>query len=349
MGFKEQFIAQDLLSFKNTFVIKRKNHDVLDQAESLPFWNQEYVQLDKGSFAGTLTSASYEDIQIFTEKMNKGVDQIALAPKNTYVFGLPTVIFGKASWGSLPTNAQSLISLNKNTELTFRTSGRSEITAAVISAAKIEHFADQHYDVDFADLIKRLRPVELITPEQYTILLQSMTELSSYMQQANSATANSVNSISDHWSDHEYELLSNCLDMLISLNLKPAKQIDQRVHRHIVSRVRDITLQHHSFTLSIEQICSELHLSRRTLTHAFSRILGITPVEYIRNLRLHRVRSELKAMKDDKSTIADIASKWGFWHRSLFTRYYKELFGECPSETTARNSTKNKKIFFRHN
>ena len=123
----------------------------------------------------------------------------------------------------------------------------------------------------------------------------------------------------------EDNLLDTCLQALLNAGDCRERHYDQRIHRYIVSRVRDLTL-------SIGEICIELRISRRTLNHAFSRVLGITPVEYMRNLRLHRVRSELQSSPYE-TTIANIAAKWGFWHMSLFSRYYRELFGESPSET----------------
>ena len=103
--------------------------------------------------------------------------------------------------------------------------------------------------------------------------------------------------------------------------------------------MRELTLSSYGYPLTIGELCTALRISRRTLNHAFARVLGVTPVAYMRNVRLHRVRAELQSSPYQVTTIANVASKWGFWHMSLFSRYYRELFGECPNETLERART----------
>jgi AraC family ethanolamine operon transcriptional activator len=57
----------------------------------------------------------------------------------------------------------------------------------------------------------------------------------------------------------------------------------------------------------------------------------MSPVTYLRALRLNGVRRELKRGGDE--AVADRAARWGFWHQSRFAADYKHLFGELPSET----------------
>lgn len=77
--------------------------------------------------------------------------------------------------------------------------------------------------------------------------------------------------------------------------------------------------------------------TQRSIQRAFAEYLGTTPVRYFRTLRLHRAR---KALLDGAggpgATIGDVAAAHSFWNWSRFTRSYRELFGETPSETRAR-------------
>lgn len=59
--------------------------------------------------------------------------------------------------------------------------------------------------------------------------------------------------------------------------------------------------------------------------------MQISPVTYLRTMRLNRVRSELRQCP--ASTVGDVAARWGFWHLSRFAREYRALFGELPSAT----------------
>ncbi|MDO8825167.1 helix-turn-helix domain-containing protein [Methylophaga sp.] len=327
MNFREALLNSSPAGKGKMHLVERTSRDVLEQAEALPFWSQDYTQLDRGSFTGSITSVTGRNMQIFRESMNRAVDQIASAPEDTYVIGLPTIIEGNASWGGEQVKPDSLITLDKNAELLFRTSHFSEITAAVISAEHLEEYAGQVEGIDLRKVLDNVNPVEIIPTDVAHRLLAALNSSTNYISK--SAGNPNIQHILRHFEDN---LLDTCLQALLHASDGQERHYDQRIHRYIVNRVRELTLSSDGDCLTIGEICINLCISRRTLNHAFSRVLGITPVEYMRNLRLHRVRSELQSSPYE-TTIANVAAKWGFWHMSLFSRYYRELFGECPSET----------------
>lgn len=330
LGFREEFMG--IGGSPQVQLVQRTTADVLEQADALPFWQQDYTQLSKGAFSGALTSISYQGLQIFRETMNRAVDEIASAAADTYVIGLPTIIEGDATWGLLPVTPYSLITLDKNAELIFRTSNISEITAAVIPAQRLEEYAAQVEWADLRKLMSNVKPVEPISHAVANRLLASLTDGMRYM----SEIADTVD-VQQVWRYFEDDLMASCLQALLQANESPSHCHDHRVHRYIVNRVRESTIASYGYPLTIGEICTTLRISRRTLNHAFARVLGITPVEYMRNVRLQRVRAELQWSPNQVKSIASVATKWGFWHMSLFSRYYRELFGECPIETLERS------------
>ncbi|AHV93381.1 hypothetical protein [Bordetella holmesii] len=65
-------------------LIARANcSDVVEQADALPFWQQDYTQLSAGSFRGSVDSVSMPNLQVFRESMNRAVDEQAYAPQGT--------------------------------------------------------------------------------------------------------------------------------------------------------------------------------------------------------------------------------------------------------------------------
>ena len=97
---------------------------------------------------------------------------------------------------------------------------------------------------------------------------------------------------------------------------------------HALSRVDDL--------LYVTDLCRAAKVSERTLEYAFKEILGLTPMNYLVRLRLHRVRQALLAASQGSSTVSAEALKWGFWHFGEFSRAYKDCFGELPSDTLRR-------------
>lgn len=59
--------------------------------------------------------------------------------------------------------------------------------------------------------------------------------------------------------------------------------------------------------------------------------MQISPVTYLRALRLNQVRTELR--RECTATVGEIAARWGFWHPSRFAADYRAMFGELPSAT----------------
>ncbi len=345
LSFQDKFLGKsfsarpnvDLLNAPKVHLVQRITTDVLEQADALPFWMQDYTQLDKGAFSGAVNSVNYKGLQIFRETMNRAVDQIAMAPANAYVIGLPTITEGDATWGMLPITPNSLITLDKNAELIFRTSHSSEIAAAVIPAERLEDYAAQVERIDLRKIMENVKPVEQLSVESSTYLLNALTDGMHYI----SEFSNSLD-VQQLWHNFEGDLIASCIHALVEASDSHIHHYDHRIHRYIVNRVRDLTLSSSGYPLSIEELCISLHLSRRTLNHAFLRVLGISPVAYMRNVRLHRIRAELQTTPNQVRYIASVAAKWGFWHMSLFSRYYRELFGETPIETLLRSRLEEK-------
>lgn len=80
-------------------------------------------------------------------------------------------------------------------------------------------------------------------------------------------------------------------------------------------------------------------LSPRTLQRTFQAEYGLCPQEWLRVERLHRVRDDLLSNPDCES-VTHTATRWGFFHLSRFSQYYRELFGEKPSQTLVRRNAR---------
>lgn len=79
------------------------------------------------------------------------------------------------------------------------------------------------------------------------------------------------------------------------------------------------------------------HMSIRTLHASFQQVLQTTPMDYLRRIRMERVRTELISNPDPDVKITDLAARWGFYHPSRFAARYRETYGELPSETVLRH------------
>ena len=110
----------------------------------------------------------------------------------------------------------------------------------------------------------------------------------------------------------------------------------RQTHSVIVKVAEDHALSRVDEHLYVTDLCRAAEVSERTLEHAFKQVMGLTPVNYLIRLRLHRVRQALLAASQASTTVSAEATRWSFWHFGEFSRAYKECFGELPSDTLRR-------------
>jgi AraC family ethanolamine operon transcriptional activator len=92
-------------------------------------------------------------------------------------------------------------------------------------------------------------------------------------------------------------------------------------------------LAHLDQPLTLKQLAQDLESSSSALSFGFQDLFSLSPMRYLKVQRLHAVRQHLKAKNPENCTIAILASQFGFYSPSHFTRDYKAMFGELPSET----------------
>jgi AraC-like DNA-binding protein len=95
--------------------------------------------------------------------------------------------------------------------------------------------------------------------------------------------------------------------------------------------------EHISEPIRLEDIAAACRLSPRGLQDAFLRILGLSPMNYLRRMRLESARFDLlHADPASGDTVAVVARRWGFGHLPRFSAAYRAEYGEYPSDTLRR-------------
>lgn len=105
---------------------------------------------------------------------------------------------------------------------------------------------------------------------------------------------------------------------------------------YYVKRAEDYIHSHAEQPLTIVELASHAGVSTRALFAGFQDFRGISPMAYLKAVRLQRVHEELLASSSVTATVTNVAMRWGFNHLGHFTTDYKRRFGESPSETLRR-------------
>ena len=88
--------------------------------------------------------------------------------------------------------------------------------------------------------------------------------------------------------------------------------------------------------VTVGDIAAAAGLSVRALDDGFRRHVGVSPMRYLRQVRLERAHAELLQSDADQTTATFVAQNWGFDHYGRFAAEYRQRFGCSPSETLRR-------------
>ncbi|WP_394209602.1 AraC family transcriptional regulator N-terminal domain-containing protein [Enterovibrio calviensis] len=87
--------------------------------------------------------------------------------------------------------------------------------------------------------------------------------------------------------------------------------------------------------LDIEEIASVAGMSSSTLHEHFRKVTSVSPIQYVKSLRLHKARSMLSS----GFQVAEVCYGVGYSSPSQFSREFKRYFGFTPSESRSSVST----------
>jgi len=86
--------------------------------------------------------------------------------------------------------------------------------------------------------------------------------------------------------------------------------------------------EHFTEPIRIEQVAAMVFLSPDRFTEVFAAVMGRTPRDYLRHLRLERAKTLLR---ETDRKITDIAQEAGFREVAYFTRVFRTMTGTTPS------------------
>jgi len=144
----------------------------------------------------------------------------------------------------------------------------------------------------------------------------------------------------DHYASQIADLMINALLIAhpnsLSKQLGDVGRASETVMPRYVKLAVDYLHAHASEPLTIAGVAKEVGVSPSALSVRFRETLHQTPGDYLRRIRLERVRAELIGSDSSERSITDVALEWGFSHYGHFARNYFERYGEHPRETLRR-------------
>lgn len=292
------------------------SEDYDEFGSSLQNANLEQKLLEPGHFKGSANIVITPNVIVSNFKINKKVLQIGTGTPGyiTFVIWDPSVLF---SWRKHDMTKGMIGVLWENEHHSVTGAGVNGLPISV----KEDCFKEICHNSGHSLLIDKLKNSEALHVSE--IHLKQIRKLVKFVTQQAEIDDNVIYELLER---KLIGLLVNCL-----LDVFPDKPNEDRTHSKFTKTI-DYIHGNLSEITSVNQICHSTKIPERTLRRLIQHKYNLTPKKYLNRLRLNEVR---KGMKSDfeNSNIMQLASDYNFWHMGQFTRDYKNLFGELPSET----------------
>ena len=310
--------------------LSASDFDQLIQAQ--PGKNRRYTQLKSGKLEGAFTQAWLGQIQIFQEQLNVGARIQAAPPANL----LPFTHITSAS-KNVKFCQQEIDSSNTITQATggfwdVVFSEKLEYRSAVFDK---EYFYQGYLDIKQQDVPQhfiqsKLTPTSFIKANHYSELIaRSLTLLGRRPELFDKADVLRLMS---------GQILQAVIAALSEQDFTQVTLPKLKKRQLGVNKVIEFLQVHARDLPDIQTLCAIANLSERSLQYGFMEALGITPIQYLRMIRLNGAKGDLQSADDKQSKVVDIATNWGFVELGRFAKEYKTLFCELPSQTLSRGA-----------
>ena len=115
-------------------------------------------------------------------------------------------------------------------------------------------------------------------------------------------------------------------------------RMDQLLRPAYVKKALEFIHENANGAIAPTDIARSVNTSQRSLYAGFRKYLNSTPMSYLRNIRLEKVREVLLSNKSGNKSVAQVAFDHGFTHMGHFSENYKSRFGELPSHTLRKST-----------
>ncbi len=130
--------------------------------------------------------------------------------------------------------------------------------------------------------------------------------------------------------------LSDALYRAVTAALRPAGDLAAAVGRPrlprtaILRRIAEVLELRKNERVCAVSLSAEVGISQASLQRVFQECYGMPPARYLGLRRLYLAR---KRLREGSCTVTEVVGSLGFGDQSRFSKGYKSVFGELPSDT----------------
>lgn len=309
--------------------LRSQDIDEVNHLLSQSQWQPQLVQLEPGQLVHEYLVAQLGGIQFAEVTANLPMLHRSGSPARTISFALPLSPDPAYTWCGFPLTESQIIVHRANREVNLL--GRSDSNFAVVTL-DVDDFLSCGMPEDHALFERVFAESTHVLGVNPTTFLRVKHYIQELFMMARTQSEKATHPVMQTIIRNDFlPLLLECLATSQSL---PEASFSHRYT--LVKQAEDYMLSHLHQPLTLQDLCTAVGVKSRTLQTAFLAVYGTSPMAYLKIQRLHGARRRLQTANPKTHTVVGIATAWGFWHMGYFSRDYKQMFGEAPSQTLKR-------------
>lgn len=291
-------------------------------------WSHAYKQVKREPFLGHISELQFGSLQILRDRVNNPIDYHGAPVEGTVGFFVCLPSQGNAYCRGRPLGTNTILKFPNNySHRTFCT-GPMDSLGITVNLETFGAYA-KHETGGGIDRERLKDGFRVSDPDIVHNFIETALGI------IDCAALDPSIAEDAHWRNYTIEKIHSLLLGVVKAGISaPLRLPDPTTRAYVVDKAVRFMEAHVTETLPMSRICEAVRVSPRTLRYSFEQIVGVSPMQYMFSLRLHAVRRVLLNGEANKS-IHRVAEHYGFEHLSRFAQYYREAFGELPSETTA--------------
>ena len=309
--------------FPAGFTIELPDLNLEEILHYLQKWELESEQMQKGQLNAAISAIHTPRIQIHDVHYSHGFITRGGFPKECIMLGYVRSDT-KVTFQNRVLQKNELVITTDSGEIDYLASGENRVFT--ISVEK-QLFLETFFDF-FAEPFNTYQAKNrfFIKPHMLTLFLKRIHTWMTFTK-INHTLLLSEN----RYAMAELEMLGDLFSCLMI-----EQRVEERSEFHI-EKARDLLHANIDERFNSAMLTRELGISQRQLQRLFKERYGISPKRYLLNLRINAVRKELLLADPKHATISGIALKYHFFDLNHFSKAYKMLFGELPSQTLQKS------------
>jgi AraC family transcriptional regulator, ethanolamine operon transcriptional activator len=276
----------------------RKFADAEEQAASISdAYAQQYDQLDAGAFAGTMTRVELDGVIVLRERVNRCLFQAGRAKGFSLVW--PVSPTARCCCNGVDLGPERMVVWRPGTPFEILCDP-SEMWSVSISSAAFADWGGYYPDDRDQNLLLGIRIVPpWIADSLRFVVRQALAHADARADLGGDALLRA-------------SLRDELLQLVTTVAELPGGRDEslrrcERTYRRVVRAARAYITADGTGSVTIEDLCKRVGVTRRNLHYAFDALLGMSPGRYLRSVRLNAVRRSIKRADPRGSTVADIA------------------------------------------